>query len=250
MRTNVGTGALLVIAAAAWTGLIMLAQAQDGGEGNTELERAVERVLLENPEVLERALDGLQRWRAETAQARAREQIKAHAGALFDDARSPSAGPADAKVTIVEFLDYQCGYCRRMTDTVEEALAREPDVRVVWKDLPVLGPDSRSAAIAALAAQRQGRYHDMHLALLEAKTPIKEDAIVAAAERLGLDLDALALDRADPEIERYLDDTRALASALEISGTPAFVIGGEFYGGAMPEAAFMQAIEEARAQGG
>ena len=123
-------------------------------------------------------------------------------------------------------------------------------MRVVWKDLPVLGPDSRRAAIAALAAQRQGRYHDMHLALIKAKTPIKEGAIIAAAERVGLDLEAFELDRADPEIERYLEDTRTLANALEINGTPAFVIGREFYGGAMPEASFRRAIEKARRQGG
>ena len=249
------TAGLLVTAAVAGIGLIAFAPSADtgGAPANPEdaaLERAIERVLLKKPEVLERALEGLQRWRAETAQVRAREQVAANTEALFADTRSPSAGPADAAVTIVEFVDYQCGYCRRMTDTIEDALARESDVRVVWKDLPVLGPDSRRATIAALAAHRQGRYHDMHLALIKTETPIKEGAIVAAAERVGLDLEAFELDRADPEIERYLEETRALANALEISGTPAFVIGREFYGGAMPETSFRRAIEEARARGG
>jgi len=155
---------------------------------------------------------------------------------LENDPRDPSIGPKDAKVTIVEFFDYNCGFCKRATPWVEEAVEKYgDDIRVVFKELPILDyktKTSRPAARAALAAQRQGKYAEMHFALME-QPRLSGEIIRGTAEKIGLDMGKYDADLADPTIEQHIGDTLELADRLPaLTGTPFFVIGEDYISGA------------------
>ena len=125
-------------------------------------------------------------------------------------------------------------------------LASDPQLRIVWKELPVLGPVSRIAARASVAAGRQGRYLEFHEAVMGSSDGLSEEAVIAIAEGIGLDVERLQRDMADPAIETYLEETHQLARELGIEGTPAFLVGDTLVPGAVGEARLRQLIAEAR----
>ena len=212
------------------------------------IEGVVRAYLLEHPEVIEEALRVLQarqqeerRKRAEAAIARNREALHAHP-------LSPVSGNAGGDVTIVEFFDYRCGYCKRALPAMEALLAEDANVRVVWKEFPILGPVSVLAACAAMAADRQGKYYPFHLALMR-EPELAQDKVLELAAQTGLDTARLRRDMEDPAIDAYLDETRALARELGIDGTPAFVVGGTLVPGAVDAARMQELVADARAGG-
>jgi protein-disulfide isomerase len=211
------------------------------------IERIVRDYLLREPEVIYEAIQELQRRREQAEIERARGQIFANADRLFDDARDPVAGAADGAVVLVEFFDYRCGYCRAMVGGINELIEATPDLRFVFKEFPILGPDSLAAARAALAAERQGSYLAMHNALMAA-SDLSQDGIETIARELGLDLERLRADMADPAIQQLIDDNRRLAAELGINGTPSFVIGEELVPGAVPMARLAELIATERAR--
>ena len=145
--------------------------------------------------------------------------------AIFSHPMSPVSGNPKGDVTLVEFFDYQCSYCTRSLKPMKDLLASDRKLRVVWKEFPILGPVSRFAARAAMAADKQGRYLDFHVAVMGARGKLTEASVIATAGRLGLDVERLRRDMRDPAIENYLNETIGLARKLGIGGTPAFVIG-------------------------
>jgi len=202
----------------------------------TEIEEIVRSYLLENPEIIREAIEALQLKEMAAEEELNRASIVAARDALENDPRDVSIGPKDAKVTIVEFFDYNCGYCKRATPWVKEALEKHgDDVRIVFKELPILDnrtKTSRPAAKAALAAARQGKYSAMHFALMEANR-LTADSIRDLAEEVGLDMRKFDADLADPSIEQHIEDTLVLANRLPaLTGTPFFVIGDEYVSGA------------------
>ena len=205
--------------------------------------------LLERPEVLEEAMTALRARRQEERQARTRAAIADNRAALLSHDLSPVSGNPEGDVTLVEFFDYACGYCKRSLSVMMNLLESDPQLRVVWKELPVLGPVSRIAARASMAAARQGRYLAFHEAIMGARDGLSEASVLAAAERVGLDVDRLQQDMSDPAIEAYLEETNQLARNLGIEGTPAFVIGDTLVPGAVGEARLKQLIAEARSGG-
>ncbi len=165
-----------------------------------------------------------------------RESLEAVADALHKDPRDVSIGPKNAKVTIVEFFDYNCGFCKKSTQWVKDTIEKHPkDVRVIFKELPILdrrSKTSRNAAKAALAASRQGKYSTMHFSLM-AERSLTPDRIRKIAEKAGLDMKKFDKDMNDAAIERQIDDTILLAQRIPaLTGTPFFVIGDEFISGA------------------
>lgn len=207
-----------------------------GDEPDTQaIETIVHRYIVDNPEVIEEALIELQR------RARAREQAQLSAGAqqfrgaLFEDARDPVTGPADAELTIVEFFDYRCPFCVQVNDWLTDVLERhEGRVRVVFKELPLLGEASDEAARAALAVwnlspDQYGAFHD---ALMQAGSPMNSERIDTIAAEHGIERAALREAMASPEIEEHLDAVYQLARSIGVSGTPFFVIGDEIIPGA------------------
>jgi len=162
---------------------------------------------------------------------------------------TPVSGNAEGDVTLVEFFDYNCGYCRRVFTYVPDLTKQDPNLRMVWKEFPILGPVSRYAAKAAMAADRQGKYLELHRALMSGARLVSEDQVLKTAEKVGLDITQLRKDMEDPAIEAYIEETIRLASALGINGTPGFVVGDQVIAGAISKEAMKQAIDLARKNG-
>jgi protein-disulfide isomerase len=222
-----------------------------------EAERAaireeVRQYLLENPGILREMIAALE---AEEAGARAetdRALIAEHAEALFDDGFSHVAGNPEGDVTIVEFIDYQCGFCRRAHPEVQALLERDGDVRLVVKEFPVLGPGSELAARAAVATLKtEGgeAYERLNHALMTLDGPVTEESLDRALAEAGIDGAAIRPVMADEEVTRRLAETRALAEAMGIRGTPTFVIGETLVPGYLPLEGLEALVAEARGEG-
>ena len=209
----------------------------------------VREYLLAHPEVIEEAVQVLRARREREQHRRARAAIAQHAEALLAHPMSPVSGAADGDVTVVEFFDYQCGYCKRVLGPMLELLDTDARVRVVWKEFPVLGPVSRFAARAAMAAARQGRYQAFHVSLMGVRERLSEPAVIETAAAVGLDVERLRRDMDDPAIDAYLEETAQLAAALGIGGTPAFVIGDTLVPGAVDGARLEAIVAQARSGG-
>jgi protein-disulfide isomerase len=211
-----------------------------------EFEKRVRAYLLEHPEVIAEALQGLE-LRERAAQVSAVKSIlKTRVDELLRDPASPVGGNPQGDVTLVEFFDYNCPYCRQVAPHMERAEAGDPKLRIVYKEFPILGANSTFAAKAALAANRQGKYVALHKALMETKGTVGEKAVLDAAGRLGLDVERLKKDMADPAIQAHIDRNLALARALQINGTPSFVIGEQIVPGAVDLNTLERLIREAR----
>jgi len=207
------------------------AQAESNGRNmkRADVENIIKEYLMENPEILREALIELDKKEDRAA-------LAAVSDALFKDPRDVSIGPKDAKVTVVEFFDYNCGFCKQSSDWLKDVMDKYPDdVRVVFKELPILDgrtKTSRNAAKAALAAGRQGKYSTMHFSLMNERS-LTEDRVLAIAEKAGLNMDKLKKDMEDPEMDRQLEDGLLLANRIpSLTGTPFFVINDDFIAGA------------------
>jgi protein-disulfide isomerase len=150
----------------------------------------------------------------------------------LNDPASPVAGKRDG-VTLIEFFDYRCGYCKKVDPIVTELLAQNPTVRVVYKVFPILGAESLTAAKAGLAANKQGAYEQFHKALIAARESITMDFLEKIAGEVGLDFARLKADMASPEVEKEISDNMKLAQALNIQATPTFIAGSELIRGAV-----------------
>ena len=213
------------------------------------VRKIVREYLLEHPEVIEEAILALNARRQAGQAARTRDALVKNRVALVDHPMSPVSGNPEGDVTLVEFFDYQCGYCKRSLEPVVDLLESDPELRIVWKDLPVLGQVSTFAALASMAAQKQGKYLELHKALMGARERLTEESVMEIAGQAGLDVARLQQDMADAEVIAYLQDTQRLARELGINGTPAFVIGNTVVPGAVDGARLRQLIAEARSGG-
>ena len=246
MRTtmSLALSAALAIAGDGW------AQAEQQPPPDKEAVREIVReYLLEHPEVIEQAILALNAKRQAAKAARARDALVENRAALVGHPMSPVSGNPEGDVTLVEFFDYQCGYCKRSLESVVDLMESDPGLRIVWKDFPVLGQVSTFAALASMAAQKQGKYLELHKALMGADERLTEESVMEIAGQVGLDLERLQQDMADREIVAYLQDTQRLARELGINGTPAFVIGNTLVPGAVDGARLKQLIAEARSGG-
>jgi protein-disulfide isomerase len=195
------------------------------------IEEIVRDYLLREPEVIYEALQELQRRQQVAATERQKAAIAANEALLFDDPATPFGGDADAQVTLVEFFDYRCGYCRTMAQGLRSLIGQDPKLRFVFKEMPILSPESTIAAKAAMAAAKQGKYAELHFALMQAKE-LDAASIMDLARKNGLDPQRLAADMEDPAIAAKLEENLHLAQTLGIDGTPSFVIGDQVIPGA------------------
>ena len=225
----------------------------DGGDAASAGDLPVEAIrqiirdyLLEQPELLIEVQQALQAKRDAEAALQAQQAIQIYSDEIFSDPEAPVAGNPEGAIVLVEFFDYRCGYCRRVKPTLETLLAENDDLRVVFKEFPILGPESTLAARAALASRAQGLYEPFHWALMSTDGPFDLDHILAVARSVGLDDERLARDMEEPAIDTLIDRNAVLASALAIRGTPAFVIGDRMIRGALPIGQFRTAIADAR----
>jgi protein-disulfide isomerase len=213
------------------------------------IEAIVRDYLLRNPELLLELMDKLDRKRDDDARDKAQVALRENRDALFKDADSHVLGPANGDVTIVEFFDYRCPYCKQMFEPIGKLLKEDRKLRLVLKEFPILGPDSVIASRAAIAARAQGKYIEMHDALMAAKGTLDEATVLSIAGKVGLDTKRLKTDMASPAVERIIQRNTELAKALQINGTPSFIVGDTIFPGALEPAALKQMIAELRKGG-
>lgn len=221
----------------------------------TEEERAAFRAevrayLLENPEVLTEAISVLES-REQQAQIDAdRALVAENLEAIVADGHSWIGGNPEGDVTVVEFMDYRCGYCRRAFQEVEDLVANDGNVRFILKEFPILGPQSDLASRFAIAVQQlhgAEEYKGVHDALMLMQTDVDEAALTRLAEGFALD-PAPILERMNaPEVQAVIDENHALAQVLGITGTPTFVFGDEMVRGYIPLEVMRGIVEEERA---
>lgn len=211
-----------------------------------EVVRILREALRNDPSILRDAVTALQADEAQRQSEAARNAIRTRRDELVAQPGDPVAGNPRGDVTVVEFFDTRCPYCRRLLPTMAELLRDDPYVRVVYKDLPILGAASVMESRALLAAQRQGGYLKLQAALMHGPTQATQETIRAAAEQAGLDPNLLLTDMADPAIQQRLDANIRLAQALNIQGTPALVVGQRLVPGAIELADLRQMVAEAR----
>ncbi len=199
------------------------------------IEQIVHDYILENPELIEQALIELSRRSNEQEAEAKRQAITDNMSAIYESEHDYSIGPDDAPVTMVEFFDYRCGYCKRSMEwTMSIPEDHDGKVRVVFKEFPILSPESEKAALAALAAGEQGKYAEMHRELMELdnSTGFTPDEIEAAAERAGVDVAKMRADMKSVRLQKVIADNKTLARKLGIDGTPAFLVGDQMVPGA------------------
>ena len=197
------------------------------------VERMIDQYIRAHPEVIEQSLQALEVKRQEDEKARQKAALANHQQDLLNDPSSPVSGNPKGDVTLVEFFDYRCGYCKRAAGAVAQLQKDDANLRVVYKDFPILGEASELAAKAALASKVQGRHQAFHEALLAAKGDLTKEQVLHIATQVGLDATRLEADIANPEWQTVIDRNRALAKDLGISGTPGFIVGTELVPGAL-----------------
>lgn len=201
-----------------------------------------------NPEVILEAVRNLQ-MREQAEQTRRREEaLVTRRDHIERDETSPVVGNPAGDVTVVEFFDYRCGYCKAVVPSVQRLLKDDPKVRFVMKEFPILSPESRTAARLALAVWRlePKRYFALHTKLMEAKGELTEARMFDIARSVGVNLERARREMEEPEIERILDRNMELARTLGINGTPGFVVGRQLVPGAVDLDTLKRLVAEAR----
>jgi protein-disulfide isomerase len=201
--------------------------------GEQPLDTAIEQYIRSHPEVIEQSLQALEAKREAEEKTRQKAALAKRQQDLLNDPSSPVSGNPNGDVTIVEFFDYRCGFCKRAAGAVTQIQKDDPRVRVIYKDFPILGEPSEIAAKAALAANLQGKHQAFHEAALASKNEMTKSELLRIAGEVGLDAARLETDMANPEWQSVIDRNRALARDLGITGTPGFIVGTELVPGAL-----------------
>ncbi|KMS52889.1 DSBA oxidoreductase [Novosphingobium barchaimii LL02] len=218
--------ALVVVGAGGWYG------------GRIAVEHVVHDYILDHPEILPQAMDNLQKRQASQALAGVRQNVETpFPGAVM--------GNPNGKVTLVEFTDFACGYCRQSLGDVTQLIAKNPDLRIVVRELPIISPHSPAAAKMALAAAEQGKYPQFHDAMFAAGQ-VDEPTIAAVAQKIGLDMDRARHIAASPTVEAELARNLEVAQRLGFSGTPSWIAGDKLIAGAVGIDQLSDAVTAAR----
>lgn len=212
------------------------------------IEGIVRDYIMNNPEVVIQSIQGLRAREEKAAQEKAKANMVKFRPDLQNDPASPVGFNQKGDVTIVEFFDYRCGYCKKVLPDVMKVLNDDKNIRYVFKEFPILGPDSITASKVALAAWNtdKGKYAAFHQAMMKAKGGLPESRVMRIAAETGYDVKALKKAMSDPRVEAQIKKNYALAQALNINGTPAFVIGNEIVRGAVDLATLKRLVAKAR----
>jgi protein-disulfide isomerase len=215
-------------------------------EQEKRIRDMVREYILANPEVILEAVQTLRR-RQEEAQKKAAEQaLKTRKDELQGAKDLPVMGNPNGDITIVEFMDYRCGYCKGVKPVLDQVLKEDGKIRLVLKEFPILGPASKTASMAAIASIKQGKYVAFHNALMAYPNNLTDEVIFALARQVGIDVAKLKEDMKSDEVTGLIARTNKLAQELGINGTPAFIIGDEIVPGAIGADEFKARISAAR----
>lgn len=210
------------------------------------IEKIVRDYILNNPEIITEAVQILKDRKTQADAAADRALLRANRAALLTTATSPVGGNPKGDVTVVEFFDYRCGVCKRIHPIVDELVKSDPNIRRVYKEWPILGPNSVRASRAAIAARKQGKYLSLHQVMMKANSTFSEAAIMAMAKSVGLDTARLKQDMRSAETDSILRQNYALAEKLKLNGTPSFVIGDTLLRGGRDLESLRAIVAEAR----
>lgn len=211
-----------------------------------EIESIVHAYLLEHPEVILEAVDTIRTKNEADAAEKSKNSIVSNRDALRNDPESPTTGNPNGDVVLVEFFDYNCGYCKSVQKELMDLIKNDGKIKFVFKELPILSESSLAATKAALAAHRQGKYVEYHTALMGKRGALDKDSILQLARDVGLDVNRLKADMESPEIARIIAKEKELGEQIGVRGTPAFVLGDRLIGGAVPKAELIGMIAAER----
>lgn len=249
------THRLMSTACAALAALTLAAApalAQDAAKNNAasvltrgEVESIVRDFINENPKLI---LSSVEAYQQKTMLEEQSAAVKINKDRLYRNERSPFIGNEKGDVTVVEFFDYNCGYCKKVLPELQALVKEDPNVKIVFKDLPILGPSSELAAKWALAAHRQSKYFDFHTRVMAHQGQLNADVLTKIAAEIGMNVDKAREEAESTDVLMTLEQNRTLASQLNINGTPAFVLGEEIVPGALPVNEMKVKIQQVRAQ--
>jgi protein-disulfide isomerase len=215
-------------------------------EQEQRIKDMVKEYILANPELILEAVQTLRKKQEEAQKKAAEEALKTKRAELQGATDLPVAGNSKGDVTIVEFMDYRCGYCKSVKPVLDEVMRADGKIRLVLKEFPILGPASRTASMAAVAANKQGKYLAFHNALMAYPNNLTDEVIFALARQVGLDVAKLKDDMKSPEVMALIEKTNKLAQDLGINGTPGFIIGDQIIPGAVTAAEMKERVAAAR----
>lgn len=242
-------GALLAVSS-------VVVEAKITSSEKKQVEQIIHNYLISNPEVLIEASQALQKKQQESMVKQANSAIEQNGKELFSS--GPMMGNPKGDVTIVEFFDYQCVHCKKMEPIMSALVANDKNLRVLYKEFPIFGKSSNDAALAAIAAEKQGKYQEMHKALLSKKSRLNLASIIKTAQGVGLNTTKLKADMKADDVKKKVNENMRLAEALRLMGTPAFVVastpngqfqkGGKafFIPGAASESSLQEYIKQAQ----
>ena len=231
---NVAVAAAVAAATAAATSYLVLRYAPLGAASadQVRIEKTVRDYLTKNPEVLVEMTNELDKRQAAEQEAQQKKTISENADAIFRSPMAHVVGNPSGDVSLVEFFDYNCGYCRKAMPDVVKLVKDDGKIRLVLKELPIFGEDSEAAAKLALASNKQGKYFEMHQKLFSEPGKADKDKALRVAKELGLDVDQLQKDGEDPDVRKGLEQAKDLAQKLNLQGTPLYLIGDRVLPGA------------------
>ena len=208
-------------------------------ENNKEkIELIIKNFLIKNPEFIKSTLD---KYKKNVEIEKKNNTIR-----LLKNIQNPGIFKKNSDITIYEFFDYNCGYCKSVVNTIIDVVSEDKKVNLVFVELPILSQNSYIAATAALASENQGLYNDFHLSLMKTRGKINEDVIFKVAKKTGLNINQLKIDMKSPEIENKLKKNRDVAKLLNLNGTPAFIVGDIIYPGALQKSNLNEMIKSFR----
>lgn len=221
------------------------AVAADAPLSKEDVQKIVHQYIMDHPDVI---LDAVNQYQQKSMAEQQQAAVETNHEYLFKDQRSPVIGNPDGDVAIVEFFDYNCGYCKRVLPTVQELINEDKGLKVIFKDIPILGPTSETAAKWALAAQKQNKYFEFHTALMQHNGPINDDVLSKIASTLELDVNRIKKDVESTDVLLQLERNRSLFTQMGLGGTPAFIVGDEVVPGAVSKDDMKKKIAEQRAK--
>ncbi|MDB5492188.1 MAG: putative 27 kDa outer membrane protein [Micavibrio sp.] len=211
-----------------------------------QLDTMFHDYIMNNPKTI---MDSVEKFRTEQQASEEKNfdvKVKEKSDELYKKAADPVAGDKTGDVTLVEFFDYNCGYCKHAFKDLKTLMETDKKLRVVFKDIPILSETSFTAAQYALAANKQGKYWEFHTAMMEHNGPISEESLQAVGKSVGLDVEKLKKDSKDPEIRAQIESNLALSRDIGVNGTPAFVINDTVLRGAYGLEAMQKAVADSR----
>ena len=221
-------------------GLSQMAMAQEISDDR--IKKLAIEAILENPQVIMEAVAILKKRESDQA-ASGTKSIRLQ---LESDPGSPNLGNINGDVTVIEFFDYNCGYCRQAGKTIQALIASDPNIRVIFREWPVLGEGSTFAARAVLASAEQGKYEEFHWALMNGKVRATKAVVMKVARDLGLDITKLEADMVSQTVNLHLEQSNMLAQNLGFTGTPAFIVGNDKVPGMISFNQISELVAEAR----